>query len=46
MCLRIHYLVLGSYALLGSVVPRDATVAAKLRDAGAVCLLREQIFFF
>ncbi|KAG2754320.1 amidase signature enzyme [Suillus brevipes Sb2] len=26
----------GSYALLGSVVPRDAFVAAKLREAGAV----------
>ncbi|EJD52035.1 amidase signature enzyme [Auricularia subglabra TFB-10046 SS5] len=26
----------GSYALLGSVVPGDATVAAKLREAGAV----------
>ncbi|TFK78316.1 amidase signature enzyme [Polyporus arcularius HHB13444] len=28
----------GSYALLHSVVPRDAHVAAKLRDAGAVLL--------
>lgn len=28
----------GSYALLGSVVPGDATVAAKLRKAGAVFL--------
>ncbi|OCH91174.1 amidase signature enzyme [Obba rivulosa] len=28
----------GSYALLGSIVPRDATVAAKLRAAGAVIL--------
>ncbi|KAG2366497.1 amidase signature enzyme [Suillus spraguei] len=28
----------GSYALLGSVVPRDAFVAAKLREAGAVFL--------
>lgn len=28
----------GSYALLGSVPPRDATVAAKLRAAGAVLL--------
>jgi amidase len=28
----------GSYALLGSVVPRDAFVAARLRDAGAVIL--------
>jgi len=28
----------GSYALLGSVVPRDATVAAKLRAAGAIIL--------
>ncbi|KAG2134791.1 amidase signature domain-containing protein [Suillus clintonianus] len=26
----------GSYALLGSVVPRDACVAAKLREAGAI----------
>lgn len=26
----------GSYALLGSVVPRDAFVAAKLREAGAI----------
>ncbi|THG99716.1 hypothetical protein EW026_g2704 [Hermanssonia centrifuga] len=29
---------LGSFALLGSVVPRDATVAAKLRAAGAIIL--------
>ena len=28
----------GSYALLGSIVPRDATVAANLRAAGAVIL--------
>ncbi|KAF8523718.1 amidase signature domain-containing protein [Hysterangium stoloniferum] len=28
----------GSYALVGSVVPRDATVAAKLRDAGVICI--------
>ncbi|KAG1867539.1 amidase signature domain-containing protein [Suillus tomentosus] len=28
----------GSYALLGSVVPRDAFVAAKLREAGAILL--------
>ncbi|KAE8008717.1 hypothetical protein FH972_005206 [Carpinus fangiana] len=28
----------GSYALLGSVVPRDAGVAAKLRKAGAIIL--------
>jgi hypothetical protein len=28
----------GSYALLGSVVPGDATVAAKLRKAGAILL--------
>ncbi|KAI0922743.1 hypothetical protein AcV5_009638 [Taiwanofungus camphoratus] len=28
----------GSHALLGSVVPRDATVAAKLRTAGAILL--------
>jgi len=28
----------GSYALLGSVVPGDATVAAKLRAAGAIIL--------
>ncbi|EPQ50833.1 amidase signature enzyme [Gloeophyllum trabeum ATCC 11539] len=28
----------GSYALLGSVVPRDAAVAAKLRTAGAILL--------
>ncbi|KAF2680816.1 amidase signature enzyme [Lentithecium fluviatile CBS 122367] len=28
----------GSYALLGAKVPRDATVAAKLRKAGAVIL--------
>ncbi|PON55085.1 Amidase [Parasponia andersonii] len=28
----------GSYALLGSVVPRDATVAERLRAAGAVIL--------
>ncbi|KAI0942922.1 hypothetical protein AcV7_002205 [Taiwanofungus camphoratus] len=29
---------IGSHALLGSVVPRDATVAAKLRTAGAILL--------
>ncbi|KAL9414638.1 hypothetical protein AB3S75_042991 [Citrus x aurantiifolia] len=28
----------GSYALVGSVVPRDATVVKRLRDAGAVIL--------
>ncbi|KAI0078089.1 amidase signature enzyme [Panus rudis PR-1116 ss-1] len=28
----------GSFALLGSIVPRDATVAAKLRKAGAIIL--------
>ncbi|KAH9657393.1 putative amidase [Citrus sinensis] len=28
----------GSYALVGSVVPRDATVVERLRDAGAVIL--------
>ena len=28
----------GSFALLGSIVPRDATVAAKLRAAGAIIL--------
>lgn len=28
----------GSFALLGSVVPRDATIAAKLRAAGAIIL--------
>ncbi|KAF1810361.1 amidase [Eremomyces bilateralis CBS 781.70] len=28
----------GSYALLGATVPRDATVAAKLREAGAIIL--------
>ena len=28
----------GSFALLGSVVPRDAHVAAKLREAGAILL--------
>lgn len=28
----------GSFALLGSVVPRDATVAAKLRKSGAILL--------
>ncbi|KAG1740447.1 amidase signature domain-containing protein [Suillus paluster] len=28
--------MLGSYALLGSVVPRDAFAAAKLREAGAI----------
>jgi amidase len=28
----------GSYALLGSVVPRDATVTDKLRKAGAIIL--------
>ena len=30
----------GSFALLDSVVPRDATVAAKLRASGAVTLDR------
>lgn len=28
----------GSFALLGSVVPRDATVVSRLRNAGAVIL--------
>lgn len=28
----------GSYALLGSIVPRDATITAKLRKAGAILL--------
>ncbi|RHN61516.1 putative glutaminyl-tRNA synthase (glutamine-hydrolyzing) [Medicago truncatula] len=28
----------GSYALLGSKVPRDAHVVSKLRDAGAIIL--------
>lgn len=28
----------GSYALLGSVPPRDATVAANLREVGAIFL--------
>lgn len=28
----------GSYALLGAKVPRDSTVAAKLRQAGAIIL--------
>lgn len=28
----------GSYALLGSIVPGDATVVAKLRKAGAILL--------
>ena len=28
----------GSFALLGSVVPRDAGVAARLRAAGAIIL--------
>lgn len=28
----------GSFSLLGAKVPRDATVAAKLRAAGAVLL--------
>ena len=28
----------GSLALVGSVVPRDAMVAAKLRSAGAILL--------
>lgn len=28
----------GSYALLGSVVPSDATIAEKLRKAGAILL--------
>lgn len=32
------YLIAGSYALLGAQVPRDATVTAKLREAGAVIL--------
>jgi amidase len=30
--------MLGSHALLGSVVPRDAFVAARLRSAGAIIL--------
>jgi len=28
----------GSFALLGAKVPRDSTVAAKLRKAGAIIL--------
>lgn len=34
--LNVYYL--GSYALLGSVVPRDSGVAARLRAAGAIIL--------
>ncbi|TCD67177.1 hypothetical protein EIP91_000403 [Steccherinum ochraceum] len=33
----------GSFALLGSVVPRDATVAAKLRAAGAIILAKANL---
>lgn len=36
----------GSFALLGSVVPRDAGVAARLRAAGAVSLIFSNIHFF
>ena len=39
MSLRVAFFFdLGSYALLESIVPRDATVVAKLRDAGTVCI--------
>jgi hypothetical protein len=34
--IELDVLLVGSFALLGSVVPRDAGVAAKLRAAGAV----------
>ena len=34
LCFTMFYI--GSFALLGSVVPRDAGVAAKLRASGAV----------
>jgi amidase len=33
-----HIFLAGSYALLGAKVPRDSTVARKLRDAGAILL--------
>ncbi|KDQ56681.1 hypothetical protein JAAARDRAFT_36172 [Jaapia argillacea MUCL 33604] len=33
----------GSHALLGSIVPRDATVAAKLRAAGAIFLAKANL---
>ncbi|KIJ40486.1 hypothetical protein M422DRAFT_68550 [Sphaerobolus stellatus SS14] len=33
----------GSHALMGSVVPRDATVAAKLREAGAIFIGKAQL---
>ena len=35
---RCSTFLAGSYALLGSTVPRDATVAAKLRAAGVIIL--------
>ena len=30
--------IAGSYALMGSVLPHDSTVVARLRDAGAILL--------
>ncbi|GJJ14714.1 hypothetical protein Clacol_008981 [Clathrus columnatus] len=33
----------GSHALIGSIVPRDATVAAKLRAAGAILLAKASL---
>ena len=36
--LAAQNLLAGSWALLGAKVPRDATVAQKLRDAGAILL--------
>ena len=33
-----HFFLAGSWALLGAKVPQDATVAQKLRAAGAVLL--------
>ncbi len=35
---RFHTTTAGSWALLGSIVPKDAFVVAKLREAGAVIL--------
>ncbi|KAG2754313.1 amidase signature enzyme [Suillus brevipes Sb2] len=35
--------ILGSHALLGSVVPRDAFVAAKLREAGAIFIWKANL---
>jgi len=36
----------GSYTLLGSIVPEDATIVTKLRSAGAIILGAPVLFSF